>query len=93
MTNPIKSASATRLIYETSAGNLSAQDTYKQFIELMRLCEEDARNLSNLAKARNDLRQAKGWRIFAESFNQIADIVTELAQGKAKTSVGYVGHG
>jgi hypothetical protein len=86
-------ASAARLHYETSAGNLSSLDTYKQFIELMRLCEEDARTLSNLCKARSDLQMAKGWTAFANNFNRICDVVTELATGRARTSVGYYGNG
>lgn len=78
-----------RLIYETSGGNLSAIDTYKQFLDLMRYCEEDTRELSKLCKMRGDYRAAHSWSVFANNFHQIQDVVTTLATGKGHMSVGY----
>ena len=78
-----------RLDYETLTGNLDAQSTYKQLLEHLTLAIEDAQSLSNFAKARSDLPRDKQWAGFAQNFQKVSAIITTLAQGAAKTSVGF----
>jgi len=77
-----------RLPYETIAGNLSSNETFKQLLENLRLAEEDAHSLYSFNRTRNDPRAA-GWKTFAANFHKIQAIVTELAKSKAHSSVGF----
>jgi hypothetical protein len=78
-----------RLPYETLAGNLSSEETYKQLVENLRLATENAQSLSSMAKARNDLAKAKIWQGFADNFIKIQSIIILLAKAKAKSSIGF----
>lgn len=75
----------TRLIYETSGGDLSPSITFSQLLEYIRLAEEDARLLY---RATNDLR----WKAFAENLSRCHDLVNHLATNRSTSSVGYAGH-
>ena len=78
-----------RLPYETSGGNLTPTETFRQFIEYLSLAEEEAHTLSNLAKVRNNLAIAKGWSRFANNFLQVRAIVIDLAGIPANSLVEY----
>ena len=80
---------ANRLPYETLTGNLDASATFKQLIENLTLAIEDAQSLSNMAKARSGHHRAGQWKGFAKCFQNATAIIEGLAQGAAKTSVGY----
>ena len=80
---------AERLIFETTAGNLSPSATFEQLIEYLRLCEEDARLINRLLRQRDQELTASGWMAFANNFSAARRIVEKLAKGKRKVSVGY----
>jgi hypothetical protein len=78
-----------RLPYETSAGNLSASDTYAQLLENLRLAEEDCRLLGNMRKSAGDNPNYRRWRQIADNFLKVQKVISVLAEGKTKTSVGF----
>lgn len=83
-----------RLLYETRAGNLSAEETFAQLLENLRLAEEDARALARLAFGRAATGRGQTWTHFANKFSLIQDVVRVLATSKANpSSVGYTENG
>ena len=85
--------STNRLNYETLAGNLSSDETYKQLIENLTLATEDAQALSSMCKARNDLHRARGWLTFALNFQKIQGIITGFAKKRATSGIGFTPNG
>lgn len=80
-----------RLDYETSAGTLSASDTYKQFSENLALAIEDLRTLSRSCALRKDHNAAAAWALCAENFRRISSVVEILAAHRANpSSIGYL---
>lgn len=75
----------TRLPYETSGGNLSAEITFKQLIEYLVLLTEDCHALGNLSQD----PLSRGWHTIANNFDKTATVVTHLAKGKTGSSVGF----
>ena len=82
---------APRLPYETSAGNLSAQDTFSQLEENLALALEDLRLLSSSCAARSDHSAAAAWALCAENFRRILAVARVLATHRANpSSIGYL---
>jgi hypothetical protein len=78
-----------RLDYQTLGGDLSPKITFSQLIEFCRLAQEDFRALADWAKLHENKVKAKAWLTNADDFEKIIAVLTGLAKGKTKTSVGF----
>ncbi len=78
-----------RLPYETTAGNLSAEITYKQLIEYCILIQEDCHKLGNDCALRGHSLAAANWHTIANNFDKVATVITHLAKGKTSSSIGF----
>ena len=81
---------ATRLQYETIAGNLASLETFKQLCENLRLAEEDCRLLAVAHKGRADTNGAAAWGIVGNNFRNVTKVIEILALHPADpSSIGY----
>ena len=78
-----------RLDYQTIGGEFSASTTFEQLIEFCRKAQEDFRELASWAKLHETHVKAKAWMTLADNFEKIIAVLTHLAKGKTKTSVGF----
>lgn len=78
-----------RLDYQTLGGALSPTITFEQLIEFCRKAQDDCKELSDWAKIHESLAKAKAWATIGDNFEKIIPILSHLAKGKTKTSVGY----
>jgi hypothetical protein len=78
-----------RLDYQTSAGAFDTRVTFSQLIEFCRLAQEDFRTLADWAKVHESKVKARAWLQLADNFEKIIAVLTGLAKGKTKTSIGY----
>jgi hypothetical protein len=78
-----------RLDYQTLGGDFSPTITFSQLIEFCRLAQEDFRELADWAKIHESKTKAKAWMQLADNFEKIISVLSHLAKGKTKTSVGY----
>jgi hypothetical protein len=78
-----------RLDYQTLGGGFSASTTFEQLIEFCRLAQEDFRELASWAKVHETHMKARAWMTLADNFEKIIEVLTHLAKGKTKTSVGF----
>ena len=78
-----------RLDYQTLAGSLSPSITFEQLIEFCRRAQEDFRELADWANIHESRAKAKAWLSLADNFEKIIAVLSHLAKGKTKTSVGY----
>lgn len=68
-----------RLIYDTSAGNLSEVGTYSQLIEHLRLAAEAAYVLGHYKKANDEELTGQGFLAIGQLLERICTQVTTLA--------------
>lgn len=78
-----------RLIYDTTAGNLDERGTFAQLVEYLRKAEEDAQAMCRHAKIKGDDHRAAGWLQMATNFHKCSLIVAKLATSRTTTGLGY----
>lgn len=78
-----------RLDYQTIGGEFSASTTFEQLIEFCRKAQEDCKELSDWAKIHESKVKARAWLTIADNFEKSISVLSHLAKGKTKTSIGY----
>lgn len=78
-----------RLDYQTLGGAFSPTITFEQLIEFVRKAQEDCKELSDWAKIHESRDKAKAWATIAANFEKVIAVLSHLAKGKTKTSIGY----
>lgn len=78
-----------RLPYTTTGGTFSADHTFAQLLEYLRMSEEAAYVLGHYYKAQDDWHKGQGFLAVGEMFKKLQLTVTELATKATGISMGY----